>query len=219
MLDRIVESPDVLQHLSAVEVNVACPNVPGKPLVGYDFPQFAQVVQEIGQHQLFEDCTLGLKLPPYLDAPLFDAVAEMLNPIAKGRGGALGYVVCCNTLGSALAVDIETETTILHPKGGFGGLGGHLVRHLALGNVKHFRSRLDDSIHIVGCGGVASGEDAFAHILCGATAVQVATQHRVEGPACFERIACELREVMRRKGYLCLEDFRGKLRIREASKL
>ena len=29
----------------------------------------------------------GFKLPPYLDAPLFDAVAEMLNPIAKGRGG------------------------------------------------------------------------------------------------------------------------------------
>lgn len=61
----------------------------------------------------------GFKLPPYLDAPLFDAVAEMLNPIAKGRGGespnrksfgsssknwsswpsvggALGYVVCAD---------------------------------------------------------------------------------------------------------------------------
>lgn len=217
MLDRLAQSPDVLQHLSAVEVNVACPNVPGKPLVGYDFPQFAEVVQAMSRHPLFtKDCVLGFKLPPYLDAPLFDAVAEMLNPIALGRGGALGYVVCCNTLGSALAVDIETETTVLHPKGGFGGLGGQLVRHLALGNVRHLRSRLDDSIHVVGCGGVATGEDAFAHILCGATAVQVATQHRVEGPRCFERIASELRELMQRKGYKRLEDFRGKLRVRES---
>lgn len=51
---------------------------------------------------LFQDSHLlvlwhwGFKLPPYLDAPLFDAVAEMLNPIAKGRGGALGYVVCAD---------------------------------------------------------------------------------------------------------------------------
>eukprot|EP00435_Cladocopium_sp_Y103_P018545 s3166_g4.t1 len=120
----------------------------------------------------------------------------------------------CNTLGSALAVDIATETTVLHPKGGFGGLGGQLVQHLALGNVRHLRSRLDASIHVVGCGGVATGEDAFAHILCGATAVQVATQHRVEGPQCFERIASELRELMQRKGYTQLEDFRGKLRAR-----
>eukprot|EP00435_Cladocopium_sp_Y103_P021060 s3166_g5.t1 len=87
MLDRLAESPDVLQHLSAVEVNVACPNVPGKPLVGYDFPQFAEVVQAMSRHPLFaKDCVLGFKLPPYLDAPLFDAVAQMLNPIALGRG-------------------------------------------------------------------------------------------------------------------------------------
>ena len=122
----------------------------------------------------------------------------MLNAISRGRGGPLGYVVCCNTLGSALAVDVDSESTVLRPKGGFGGLGGHLLRHVALGNVRHFRQRLDPLLDVVGCGGVASGADAFAHILCGATAVQVATQHRVEGAECFGRIAEELRELMRR---------------------
>ncbi|CAK9009892.1 unnamed protein product [Durusdinium trenchii] len=216
MLDLLLESGSV-EHLSAVEVNVACPNVPGKPLVGYDFPQFEAVLKEISAHPVFTanpTLALGFKLPPYLDAPLFDAVAGMLNPLAKSKGGVLGYVVCCNTLGSALAVDVETETTVLHPKGGFGGLGGPVVRYLAMGNVSHFRSRLDESIHVVGCGGVCTGEDAFAHILCGATAVQVATQHRVEGPTCFYRIAEELKDLMRRKGYKRLEDFRGKLKVR-----
>eukprot|EP00439_Symbiodinium_sp_Y106_P051784 s1328_g6.t3 len=62
-----------------------------------------------------------------------------------------------------------------------------------------FRERLDASIDIVGCGGVSTGEDAFAHILCGATAVQdVATQHRVEGAGCFARIAAELQALMQR---------------------
>ena len=35
---------------NAVEVNVACPNVPGKPLVGYDFPQLSNVVEQIASH-------------------------------------------------------------------------------------------------------------------------------------------------------------------------
>ncbi|CAJ1397766.1 unnamed protein product [Effrenium voratum] len=212
MLDYLEQS-SARAHLSAVEVNVACPNVPGKPLVGYDLPQLAEVVRRISEHRLFRDRVLGLKLPPYLDAPFFDQVANMLNPLARAKGGSLGYVVCCNTLGSALAVDVDSEATVLHPKGGFGGAGGALVRLLALGNVRHFRQRLDASIAVVGCGGVASGEDAFALILCGATCVQVATQHHIEGSRCFQRIAAELQQLMRRKGYLSLADFRGKLRV------
>jgi len=217
MLDWLLDRPEACRLLSAVEVNVACPNVPGKPLVGYDFPQLAAVVKAITSHAIFASAAapaLGFKLPPYLDAPFFDAVAQMLNPVARSRGGPLGYVVCCNTVGSALAVDIQAEATVLHPKGGFGGMGGHPVRLIALGNVRQFRERLDHSIDIVGCGGVCTGEDAFAHILCGATAVQVATQHRIEGAACFDRIAEELEELMRRKGYQRLEDFRGKLKVR-----
>ncbi|CAE7227065.1 URA1 [Symbiodinium natans] len=217
MLDGLVKHPETLHYLNAVEVNVACPNVPGKPLVGYDFPQLADVVEKIACHAIFSpphNVALGFKLPPYFDVPFFDAVAAMLNPQAKSRGGALGYVVCCNTVGSALVVDVDSESTVLHPKGGFGGMGGHHVRLIALGNVRQFRERLDPSIDIVGCGGVSTGEDAFAHILCGASAVQVATQHRVEGAGCFARIAAELQALMQRKGYRRLDDFRGKLRVR-----
>ena len=29
---------------------MACPNVPGKPLVGYDFPQLSRVVEKIASH-------------------------------------------------------------------------------------------------------------------------------------------------------------------------
>ena len=63
---------------------------------------------------------------------------------------------------------------------------------------------------IVGVGGCRSGADAFELLLCGACAVQVATTHWLEGPACFERIASELEALMARKG-CAAETRRGRL--------
>ena len=60
-------------------------------------------------------------------------------------------------------------------------------------------------------GGVKSGRDAFEHILCGASMVQVGTALQKEGVAVFDRITKELKEIMEEKGYETLEDFRGKL--------
>lgn len=117
-----------------------------------------------------------------------------------------------NTIGNALLVDGESEMAQIAPKGGFGGLGGGFAKQVALANVRQLSQRLDPSIDVVGVGGVQCGMDAFELILCGARAVQSATRHWTEGPACFDRIARELEGVMKRKGYKSIEDFRGKLR-------
>ena len=69
-----------------------------------------------------------------------------------------------------------------------------------------------EDIDIVGVGGIGNGKDAFEMILCGAKAVQLGTIYWNEGPSCFSRIANELREIMRIKGYTSIEDFRGKLK-------
>lgn len=74
------------------------------------------------------------------------------------------------------------------------------------------RALLDDSIDVVGVGGVESGVDAFELILCGASAVQVGTCHWNEGPKCFNRICQELRDIMKNKGYSSIDEFRGKLK-------
>ena len=42
--------------------------------------------------------------------------------------------------------------------------------------------------------------------------MQTATTHWLEGPACFDRIAAELKALMKAKGYTTLGDFRGKLK-------
>ena len=54
--------------------------------------------------------------------------------------------------------------------------------------------------------------DAFEHILCGASMVQIGTTLHKEGVGAFERITAELKAIMEEKGYQSLEDFRGKLR-------
>ncbi|ATP29834.1 dihydroorotate oxidase [Chromobacterium violaceum] len=199
MLRRLAE-----EGLPAVpEVNLSCPNVPGKPQLGYDF---AATAEALGAFDAAYSGLYGVKLPPYFDPAHFAAMAEILN-----RHPRLAFVTCINSIGNGLVVDIDSEAVVIKPKDGLGGLGGDYVLPTALANVREFY-RLLPGKDVVGCGGVKSGREAFMHILAGARAVQVGTCLYHEGPGAFARIAGELAALMRVKGYRRLDDFRGRLR-------
>eukprot|EP01063_Lacrimia_lanifica_P018069 TRINITY_DN25025_c0_g1_i1.p1 TRINITY_DN25025_c0_g1~~TRINITY_DN25025_c0_g1_i1.p1 ORF type:complete len:390 (+),score=192.79 TRINITY_DN25025_c0_g1_i1:61-1230(+) len=211
MLGKVAEAAAAHPgKIAAVELNLACPNVPGKPTVALDFPQMEDVLKQVLSHEGFKasGVPLGIKLAPLFDAPHFDAVAKIINS-HKDR---VKFVVTTNTIGNCMVIDTETESAIIAPKGGFGGIAGGFSKHVALANVAQLYKRLDKSIDIVGVGGVRSGEDAFQLILCGAAAVQTATTHWLEGPGCFDRIAGELAALMGKKGYASIKDFQGKLK-------
>ena len=150
ILKKVQES----DYEGLVELNLSCPNVPGKPQIAYDF--------------------------------------ETTTSIGNG-------------------LYIEDESVVIKPKNGFGGIGGDYIKPTALANVHAFYQRLKPEIQIIGTGGVKSGRDAFEHILCGASMVQIGTALQKEGVAVFDRITKELKEIMEEKGYESLEDFRGKL--------
>jgi dihydroorotate dehydrogenase (fumarate) len=219
--------------IAAIELNLACPNIPGKPVIAYDFEQMEDVLQQVVSHPLFKEKPLGVKLAPYFDVQYFQRVTTILAKYP------IRYVVTTNTIGNSLFIDYENECQAIAP--GFGGLGGKsrlpkqritaqsndllylrlnyqggYVKQVALSNVRFLYNLLKEKgredIDIVGVGGVSTGRDAFELILCGARAVQVGTCHWTEGPGCFDRIANELEEIMRRKGYAGIEDFRGKLK-------
>ena len=194
--------------ISALELNLACPNVIGKPIIGYDFGQLEQVLEAVCKCPLFQKLPLGLKLPPYLDGPHFDQVARIINMYE----GTVKYVASINTIGNALSVDAQAEMTSISSNGGFAGLSGPAVKYTALANVHKLRQLLKPSIDVVGVGGVQSGTDAFEMLLCGASAVQVGTCHWIEGPSCFDRICKELEDLMTIKGYTSIADFQGKLK-------
>ena len=193
--------------VSAVELNLACPNVIGHPIIAYDFDQLKEVLSQFKAHKDIGKVPLGIKLPPYFDGVHWKRACDIINAFDFIR-----FVVSTNTVGNALIVDTEAEQPMIRPNGGHGGLGGAVVKYTSLANVRKLRSLLNETIDIVGVGGVSSGEDAFNLILCGATAVQIGTAHAVEKGTVFERVGKELLEIMNRKGYSRISDFRGKLK-------
>lgn len=187
--------------IKIIELNLSCPNIPGKPQTGYDFDATESLLNEA-----FAICQtpIAVKLPPYFDMAHFEAMAEVLNKFP------LAYVCCVNSIGNGMWIDTATESTVIKPKNGFGGIGGLFIKPTALANVRMFYKLLNN-IDVVGCGGVQTGQDAFEHILCGASMVQIGTTLWEEGKTCFERISNELAEIMNVKGYNSINDFKGKL--------
>jgi dihydroorotate dehydrogenase (fumarate) len=196
MLTRIQNS----DFQGLVELNLSCPNIPGKPQTGYDFERTHEVLNEIFS---FYTKPLGVKLPPYFDMVHFEMMSEILNQYP------IRFVTCINSVGNALY--IEDESVVIKPKGGFGGIGGAYVKPTALANVRMFYKLLRKDITVIGCGGVETGRDVFEHILCGASMVQTGTLLMKEDTGVFSRLITELKEIMNLKGYKTLEDFKGKL--------
>ncbi len=199
---ELLKNADKADSIKLIELNLSCPNIPGKPQTGYDFEASEKLLAEA-----FEISTksVGVKLPPYFDMVHFESMATVLKkfPVA--------YVCCVNSIGNALWINVENESVVIKPKNGFGGLGGMYIKPTALANVRMFYSLLD-GVDIVGCGGIQNGQDAFEHILCGASMVQIGTTLWQEGPACFDRISNELSTIMQQKGYATIDEFKGKLK-------
>ena len=191
----------------ALEVNLSCPNVAGKPQIAFDPDASRRVLAAV---RASADCDIWVKLPPLQDRRL---VEEMAGILLDNRVQA---AVCINSP-SGVDVDVETETTMIHPNGGGGGTGGRDVLRVALWNVRQFTQALGDEIAVIGCGGIESGEDVFKHVLCGASAVQVGTTYLMDGPVVFSRLKSELSDLLAKKGASSLLQKRGALRVLPAA--
>lgn len=185
-----------------IELNLSCPNIPGKPQLAYDFCDTDTTLKNVCE---LGDIPLGVKLPPYFDFAHFNTVAEVLirYPVK--------YVSCINSVGNTLIIDPETERTIIRAKNGFGGLSGQYIKPIGLANVRAFSQIFEGRIQVIGVGGIETGTDAFEYLLAGADAVQVGTTYEKEGASCFARIHKELCELLDKKGYTSIDDVKGKL--------
>jgi dihydroorotate dehydrogenase (fumarate) len=186
-----------------IEVNLSCPNIPGKPQIGYDAEASARLLRDVRR---VITRPMGVKLPPYFDPAHHAQMAKVIE-----RSG-VDFLSLINSVGNGLWVDPEREAAVIKPKGGFGGLGGPLIKPVALANVRAFWKLFDGRLPIIGTGGVVNGTDIFEHLLCGASAVQIGTVLVDEGLEVFRRLEAELVNVLDRKGYKSVEDCRGKLK-------
>jgi dihydroorotate dehydrogenase (fumarate) len=149
---------------------------------------------------------MGVKLPPYFDPAHHEIMGKVIGRCQ------VDFLNLINSVGNGLVVDAERECVVIKPKGGFGGLGGPLIKPVALANVRAFYKIFEGKMPLIGTGGVVRGDDAFEHILCGASAVQIGTVLVEEGLGVFNRLEHELAALLEKKGYHSIEDCRGKLK-------
>ena len=186
-----------------MEINLSCPNIPGKPQIGYDAQDSERLLRRV---RPLVTVPMGVKLPPYFDPAHHAAMADVL------RRTGIDFLTLINSVGNGLVVDPEQEAVVIKPKGGFGGLGGSIIKPVALANVRAFGRLLDGQCPIIGTGGVVRGLDAFEHLLCGASAVQIGTALVEEGVGLFDRLEHELTVVLEKKGYDSPAACRGRLK-------
>jgi dihydroorotate dehydrogenase (fumarate) len=186
-----------------IEVNLSCPNIPGKPQIGYDAEASERLMKRV---RPLISVPMGVKLPPYFDPAHHQLMGDVI-----GRCG-VDFLNLINSVGNALVVDPDPEVVVIKPKGGFGGLGGAIIKPVALANVRAFFKHFHGRMPIIGTGGVVNGVDAFEHLLCGASAVQVGTVLVEEGLQVFERLEKELGACLEQKGYKSADECRGRLK-------
>ena len=159
-----------------LEMNISCPNVHEGGVAFGVKPESVYAITKAVKE--FARQPLIVKLTPN--------VADITeNALAAQEGGA-DAISMINTL-TGIAVDVHKRRMIL--RNNTGGLSGPAVRPVALRMV--WQSAQKVSIPIVGMGGIETGEDAAAFMLCGAKAVQVGTASFTDPFAC-PRIVREL---------------------------
>lgn len=160
--------------VSALEVNISCPNVKQG---GMQFGTSPTVAAEV---------TAAVKaaysLPVIVKlSPNVTDICAIARAVEEAGADAISLI---NTL-SAMAIDIKKR----EPKLGniIGGLSGPAIKPVALSMVYQVCSCV--KVPVIGCGGIMTAEDALEFIMAGALAVQVGTANLVEPAAVLDIIS------------------------------
>jgi dihydroorotate dehydrogenase (NAD+) catalytic subunit len=182
--------------ITAIEVNISCPNVEDRGQVFACDPQAAAEVVEAVRARARYDIPVFAKLSP----DVTDIVTIARACVAAGADG----LSMINTL-LGMAIDTETLRPVL--AGVTGGLSGPAIRPVAVRCIWQVRQALPD-VPIIGMGGVRTGRDALELILAGAGMVSIGTTIFHDPSACV-RVLRELDEELARRGIERLADVVG----------
>jgi dihydroorotate dehydrogenase (NAD+) catalytic subunit len=172
---RLVGALAERHEVSALELNVSCPNVESGLIMGSDPGETGALVEHV---RPLTSKPLIVKLTP--NAADVGAVA------AAAEAAGADALSLINTL-RGMALDPRTGAPWLG--GVTGGVSGPAVRPVALAQVAEVAART--SIPIVGMGGVQCGQDALDLLRAGASLVAIGTES-FRDPAAATRVAQEL---------------------------
>jgi dihydroorotate dehydrogenase (NAD+) catalytic subunit len=182
--------------ISAIEVNISCPNVENRGLVfAADSEASCRVIDSVRK-------VIGGEIP--IIAKLTPDVTDIVK-IAQGvvDSGADSLALINTVLG--MVINLDTMKPQLGGK--TGGLSGPAIRPIAVRAIYQVHSALPN-VPILGMGGVASGRDALELILAGASGVSVGTAS-FGNPTAIISIQKELGLLLQARGFTSLQQAIG----------
>ena len=179
-------------------VNISSPNTPGLR----DLQHRTNLETLLGRllaarAQSGRQPPLLVKIAPDLDAAERAGIAEVAL-----AGGVDGLVVGNTTL--ARPSDLKSAAA-----GEAGGLSGRPLLSPSTALLAEMYRLTGGRLPLVGVGGIASAEDAYAKIRAGASLVELYTALVFEGPALVRRITTGLARLLQRDGFARIEEAVG----------
>lgn len=184
-----------------ITINISSPNTPG--LRGLQsraaLSELLKRCQAVAEAPGGVPKPVFLKLAPDLDTSDIEAIFTALND----HGTWLSGLIISNTTSArpeGLRSAHQAET---------GGLSGAPLRDKAQSLLRIFASEFYGRFDLIGCGGIASGRDAYARLRAGASAVQFYTALMYGGAGLIGAINAELATCLRADGFNTLSEAIG----------
>jgi len=189
--DRIADYANGVRVMAPVAryltVNISSPNTPGLRAL-QDKGALDALLSAVAEARGASGPPIFLKVAPDLERTDIDDIAGVA--IARGIDGLIisNTTVSRPPLRSPLAAEA-------------GGLSGAPLRDMALARLRDFRAASGGALPLIGAGGIASAEDAYARIRAGASLVQLYSALVYEGPGLARTITDGLAALLRRDGF------------------
>lgn len=179
--------------VTAIEVNLSCPNLEGTGMFALDPVASRDVISAVSE-------TVNLPVGAKLSPNSVD-IAEIADVVATAGAD---WVTLTNTVWGA-AIDIEAR----RPKisGVVGGYSGVALKPISLRCVIEVH-RSHPGLPILGLGGVRTGADVVEYLMAGASAVGIGTAH-FESPKAGKRVLAEFVRWCGRHGVSSVDELVG----------
>jgi len=194
---QLAKALNDVDGISGIEVNISCPNVVSGGMEFGTDPQTA-----VGVTSAIKEKT---RLPVIVKlTPNVTDIAEIARAVTDAGADCL---TIANTF-KGMAIDTAKRQSVLSNVAG--GLSGPAIKPLSLYLV--YRVAQAVKVPIIGCGGIASTNDALEFIMAGASAIQVGTATFIN-PQTMLNIQEGIREFMEKEGVGNLSELIGAANI------
>jgi dihydroorotate dehydrogenase (NAD+) catalytic subunit len=157
---KLAKHLDKVAGVSGIEVNISCPNISAGGMEFGASPKSAAGVTAAVKAKTSQPVIVKL-------SPNVTDIAEIACAVADAGADAISLI---NTL-KGMAINTASRKPVLGNV--CGGLSGPAIKPVALYMVYQVARKV--KVPVIGCGGIASANDALEFIMAGASAVQVGT--------------------------------------------